>query len=604
MKKRVLSIVALIILSLTAMAQSGGSLNWSVIVEPRGGNGFDIVASAEMGPTAHLSDFAMNIDDASVSMTTSCTDESKNGIAIYRQPVTIKNPTQATVTLEWQLCEGNACFAPMDEEFQVTLEPVECAAEPIKTEADTTPSNTATSNLWKIILEAILWGFVALLTPCVFPMVPMTVSFFLKQSEDAPKNRGKFLASAFGLFITALYTIPIAIIILITYFAGGQTVTADIFNWIATHWLPNILFFVIFLAFALSFFGLYEITLPNWMINKSDSKSDAGSLGGVFFVALTLVLVSFSCTGPIVGSVLIKSTQGQFWEPILTMLAFSTAFALPFTLLAFAPSLMQKLPKSGGWLNSVKITLGFIEIALGLKFLSVADQTYHWGILPRWLYLSIWIADFTLLTLYLTGILKFKSDGKPRKKTAFRWTFATITAIFTIYLATGLFGAPLKAISGYLPPMVQEGLPYHLKYFEDYEQARADAIRNHKPLFVDFTGHGCVNCREMEARVWSDPKVKKLLKEEFTICALYADDKLEAPQNQWITTPEGKTLKSIGKINSYFALTRFGVNAQPYYAILDPETEEHLTTPRSYNLDIEEYILFLQSAIDNYNERR
>jgi len=416
MKKRVLSIVSLIILSLTAMAQSGGSLNWSVIVEPRGGNGFDIVASAEMGPTAHLSDFAMNIDDASVSMTTSCRDESKNGIAIYRQPVTIKNPTQATVTLEWQLCEGNACFAPMDEEFQVTLEPVECAAEPIKTGADTTHSNTTTSNLWKIILEAILWGFVALLTPCVFPMVPMTVSFFLKQSEDAPKNRGKFLASAFGLFITALYTIPIAIIILITYLAGGQTVTADIFNWIATHWLPNILFFVIFLAFALSFFGLYEITLPSWMINKSDSKSDAGSLGGVFFVALTLVLVSFSCTGPIVGSVLIKSTQGQFWEPILTMLAFSTAFALPFTLLAFAPSLMQKLPKSGGWLNSVKITLGFIEIALGLKFLSVADQTYHWGILPRWLYLSIWIADFTLLTLYLTGILKFKSDGKPARK--------------------------------------------------------------------------------------------------------------------------------------------------------------------------------------------
>lgn len=587
MSKRILIALSFLMISLGAMAQPGGSLDWSVTVEPKGGNEFDIVASAGMEPDVHINDFAISIVGEGISTMEKYQSENTGNAIFYRQPVTIEKPTLATVTLEWQLCKGNSCYAPMDEEFQVTLEPL----------------TLATSNLWKIILEAILWGFVALLTPCVFPMVPMTVSFFLKQSEDAPKNRGKFLASLFGLFIVALYTIPIAIIILVTYFAGGQTVTADIFNWIATHWLPNILFFVIFMAFALSFFGLYEITLPNWIINKSDSKSNAGSIGGVFFVALTLVLVSFSCTGPIVGSVLIKSTQGQFWEPILTMLAFSTAFALPFTLLAFAPSLMQKLPRSGGWLNSVKITLGFIEIALGLKFLSVADQTYHWGILPRWLYLSIWIADFTLLALYLFGILKFRSDGKPRKKTVFRWSFAAITAAFAIYLTTGLFGAPLKAISGYLPPMVQEGLPYHLKYFEDYEDARAAALREGKPLFVDFTGHGCVNCREMEARVWSDPRVKKLLKEEFVICALYADDKLEAPQDKWITTPEGKTLKSIGKINSYFALTRFGVNAQPYYAILDPESEEHLTTPRSYNLDIEEYILFLQSALDKYNGR-
>lgn len=599
MKKIVICVLALLSIAFNTAAQGNGNADWDVQVVPKGGNEFEIVVSTELPPQAHLTDFSITISGEGVT-TSGPVHEKK--LHSYSRPVTVQKPTEATVMVEWQICEGEACFSPQDTEFQITLEPIECAADPI-TPDGTEMTATANSNLWKIILEAILWGFVALLTPCVFPMVPMTVSFFLKQNEGASSNKGKFLASAFGTFIIALYTIPIAVIILITYFASGQTVTADIFNWIATHWLPNILFFLIFMAFALSFFGLYEITLPNWMINKSDSKSNAGSIGGVFFVALTLVLVSFSCTGPIVGSVLIKSTQGQFWEPILTMLAFSTAFALPFTLLAFAPSLMHKFPKSGGWLNSVKITLGFIEIALGLKFLSVADQTYHWGILPRWLYLSIWIADFTLLTLYLAGILKFKSDGKPRKKTAFRWSFAAITAIFVIYLTTGLFGAPLKAISGYLPPMVQEGLPYHLKYFEDYEEARADAIRNHKPLFVDFTGHGCVNCREMEARVWSDPRVKKLLKEEFIICALYADDKLEAPERKWITTPEGKTLKTVGKINSYFALTHFGVNAQPYYAILDPESEEHLTTPRSYNLDIEEYILFLQSALEKYNGR-
>ena len=243
-------------------------------------------------------------------------------------------------------------------------------------------------------------------------MVPMTVSFFLKGSEN--KARGRLMASLYGLCIILLYTLPIAVIILITRIVGGDTVTADIFNWLATHWIPNVIFFLVFMIFAASFFGAFEITMPSWLVNKSDSKADKGGIVGVFFMALTLVLVSFSCTGPIVGSVLIKSTSGEVWAPVITMFAFSAAFALPFTLFALFPSLLKNLPKSGGWLNSVKVVLGFLELALGLKFLSVADQTYHWGILDREIYLALWIVIFSLLGLYLLGKLRFAHDSETK----------------------------------------------------------------------------------------------------------------------------------------------------------------------------------------------
>lgn len=516
-------------------------------------------------------------------------------------------------------------------------------------------------SLWSLILEAIAWGFVALLTPCVFPMIPLTVSFFLKQDGA----RGKALATLFGLSIVALYTIPIAVLIVISLLTGGHAVTADIFNWIATHWLPNILFFVIFMLFAASFFGAFEIRLPSKLVNSSDSKSDKGGVIGTFFVALTLVLVSFSCTGPIVGSVLIKSTQGEFWEPIVTMLAFSVAFALPFTLFAFVPSLLKKLPKSGGWLGSVKIVLGFIEIALGLKFLSVADQTYHWGILPRELYLAIWIVVFALLGFYLLGKIRFAGETPVEHIGVGRLFLSIITFTFVVWMIPGMWGAPLKALSGYLPPITSQEfnvmqqnwqpesdggsgtayapggkdaaapagrnvcnsanaaapagggeasggvaahkaprkysdilqLPYGIPAHFDYNEARAAALKEGKPLFVDFTGHGCVNCREMESRVWSDPRVLGMLRNDYVVCALYADDKKQALPEDWVTTESGKTLKTIGKINSHFALTRFGVNAQPYYAILDPVTERPKVPSRGYDLNVEDYVRFLQEGL-------
>ena len=470
------------------------------------------------------------------------------------------------------------------------------------------PIQSKGKGIWGLILEAILWGLAMLLTPCVFPMVPMTVSFFVKGSENAAT--GKFKALMYGLFIVLLYTVPISIIIGLTWVFGGATVTADIFNWLATHWLPNIIFFIVFMLFAASFFGAFEITLPSKLVNSSDKKSDKAGLAGVFFMALTLVLVSFSCTGPIVGTVLIKSTSGEFWTPMVTMLAFSIAFALPFTLLALFPSLLKSLPKSGGWLNSVKVVLGFIEVALGFKFLSVADQTYHWGILDREVYLAIWIVCFTMLGFYLLGKLRFKYDDEVKHIGITRLALAITVFSFVVYMIPGMFGAPLKALSGYLPPMETQdfvlgnyrtdtsensiiSMPHGLTGYDSIEAGMQAAKGSGKRVFVDITGHGCVNCREMEARVWSDPQVLQKLREDFVIVALYTDDKVKLPESKWITTPEGKVLKDVGRVNSYIARTRFGVNAQPNYIILDANGNI-LAGPRGYDLSVPGFLEFLK----------
>ena len=490
---------------------------------------------------------------------------------------------------------------------------------PTQSDVSRGEQQTSSNNLWALILEAILWGFAMLLTPCVFPMVPMTVSFFMKGSENP--RQGRLKAFLYGLFIVLLYTVPICLIIGVTWIVGGSGVTADIFNWLSTHWLPNIIFFLVFMVFAASFFGAFEITLPSKWTNSADKNSDRKGLGGIFFLALTLVLVSFSCTGPIVGTVLIKSTEGEFWAPMVTMLAFSIAFALPFTLLAFFPSLLKKLPKSGGWLNSVKVVLGFIEIALGLKFLSTADQTYHWHLLDREVYLAIWIAVFFLLGLYLIGKIRFKHDTPLEYLGVPRLTLAIATFAFVVYLLPGMWGAPLKGISGYLPPMETQdfvltrhsgldpespSLPaatpatitiaHNLTAYDNLPDGLAAAKAAGKPVFLDFTGYGCVNCREMEARVWSDPEVLRRLREDFVIVALHVDDKTRLPESQWVLNDRGKPLKDVGRVNSWIALHDFGVNAQPNYFLLDGDGNR-LAGPRPYNLDIQGFISFLDSAL-------
>ncbi len=516
--------------------------------------------------------------------------------------------------IAWRSCNDQFCASPEYLNFSIPIEAKEATVAP----AD---SSQSSGSLWGLILEAILWGFAMLLTPCVFPMIPMTISFFMKGSSTPAA--GRFKAFMYGLFIVLLYTVPISAIIGITYIFGGETVTADIFNWLATHWLPNIIFFIVFMIFAASFFGAFEITLPSSLVNKSDQNSDKGGLAGIFFMALTLVLVSFSCTGPIVGSVLIKSTQGEFWTPMVTMLAFSIAFALPFTIFAMFPSLLKKL-KSGSWLNSVKVVLGFIEVALGFKFLSVADQTYHWGLLDREIYLGIWIVVFTLLGLYLLGKIRFEADSEVKHIGVFRLFLVIVDFTFVVYMIPGMFGAPLKALSGYLPPIetqdfviwskedgsmpvqslsdVNAGetglhkLPLGLTGYLSIDEALVEAKKVGKPVFVDISGLACVNCREMEQRVWSDPQVLQLLRDEFVIAVLYTDDKEKLPESEWVTTKNGKVLKDRGRVNAYYVRERFDVSAQPNYVILDPQGNQ-ITPIRGYNLDIDGFVEFLKSGL-------
>ncbi|WP_018479581.1 protein-disulfide reductase DsbD family protein [Pontibacter roseus] len=485
-------------------------------------------------------------------------------------------------------------------------------------------------SLWTFMLVAFVFGLGALLTPCVFPMIPMTVSFFT--SGSATRGQAIFKALLYGFSIIAIYTLVGTIV--------AKLFGADGANFISTHWLPNLIFFAVFIIFAMSFFGMFEITLPSSFLTKVDAQADKGGIIGVFFMAFTLVLVSFSCTGPIVGSILVASAGGETVRPVVGMFGFSLAFALPFTLFAIFPSWLNSLPKSGGWLNSVKVVLGFIELALALKFLSIADQVYHWGILDREVYLALWIVIFTLMGFYLLGKLKFSHDSDVKHISVPRLMLAIATFGFVVYMIPGLFGAPLKALSGYLPPqsthdfdlnsIVRQGnsggsaattvasnqlcetpkyadflhLPHGLQGYFDLEQAKRCAAEQGKPIFIDFTGHGCVNCREMEANVWSHPEVLKRLQEDYVIAALYVDDRTELPQSEWYTSSyDGKEKKTIGKKYADYQITKFNVNAQPYYVLMD-ENENMLVQPIAYDLSVENFVKFLDAGVEAYKAKQ
>lgn len=542
--------------------------------------------------------------------------------------------------LEFMCCDNEKCLPPSDDEFSFKFNGAETkteAAPAVKKDDNSTLAVdgkiTKDTSLWVLFIFSFLAGLLAILTPCVFPMIPMTVSFFMNNSQN--KAKARFEALVYGFSIILIYTVIGTIV--------AVTLGANFANWLSTHWLPNVLFFLIFTFFAASFLGMFEITLPSWMINKSDSKADKGGFTGAFFMAFTLVLVSFSCTGPIVGAILVKSASGQVLEPIIGMFGFSLAFALPFTVFAFFPSLLANMPKSGGWLNSVKVILGFLELALGLKFLSIADQTYHWGILDREVYLAFWIVIFALMGFYLLGKLRFSHDSKIEYLGVPRLLLAIIVFTFVVYMIPGMWGAPLKALSGYLPPqqthdfdmntIIRDNLkvygsgfgngsgnenkeicenpkygdflhlPHGLEGYFDYEQGLACAKELNKPIFIDFTGHGCVNCREMEANVWSDPKVLKMLREDFVIIALYVDDKTRLPKEEWIKSDvDGKMKRTVGKKFADFQISRFNVNAQPYYVLLD-DNGKLLVNPRAYNLDVNEFVDFLQRGLDEFQAR-
>lgn len=466
------------------------------------------------------------------------------------------------------------------------------------------PTSEQKESLWGFFLLAFSSGLIGLLTPCVFPMIPMTVSFFMK----GKKSRAKAISTGL-VFASSIVVIYLTVGILVAL-AFGE----DAANFISTHWLPNILFFIIFMVFAASFFGAFELVLPSAMVNKIDRQADKGGLLGIFFMALTIAVVSFSCTGPIIGTVLLESVSGGGLRPVVGMLGFSLAFALPFGLFAIFPQWLNTLPKSGGWLNAVKVCLGFIEVAFGLKFLSVADQTYHWHILDREIYLVIWIIVFALMGLYLIGKIKFAHDSDLPFISVPRLFFAILTFAFVAYMVPGLWGAPLKGLAGYLPPLStqdfdinrsireSEGitgnmcgkasyrdqlhLPHGLNGYFDYEEAVACAKQLQKPLFIDITGHGCVNCRKMEEKVWSDPRVLKILKEDYVIVSLFVDDKkIKLPvEQQFISKRNGKQVTTLGQKNTEIAICLFGGNAQPYYVLLDNK-EELLSTPVGAEID-------------------
>ena len=496
--------------------------------------------------------------------------------------------------------------------------------ETVKKDAKAIAQKQAQQSLWAIFLAGLLGGFAALLMPCIFPMLPLTVSYFTKTAQS--KGSAITKAIIYGLSIIAIYVV---LGLIITVIFG-----ADALNDLATNGVFNLVFFLLLVVFAISFFGAFEITLPSSWANKMDEQSDKGGFIGLFFMAATLALVSFSCTGPIIGTLLVQAaTSGALLGPAVGMFGFSLALAIPFALFAMFPSWLSSLPKSGGWLNSVKVVLGFLELALALKFLSNVDLAYHWQWFDREIFLVLWIVIFGLMGIYLLGKLRFSHDSPVEFVTIPRLFLAIIVLAFTMYMIPGLWGAPLKSISAFLPPLQtqdfdlytpsisgnhnnssargQNGVPHKyanlfkaplgLDAFFDYDEALAYAKKVNKPVMIDFTGHACVNCRKMEASVWTDKAVYDIISNKYVLLQLYVDDKTDLPAAEQITTPQGKKIKTIGNKWSEFQAARFNYNAQPFYVLLD-DTGNLLVPPQGADYNPGSYTKFLQSGLDAFKK--
>ncbi|GAA4448138.1 cytochrome c biogenesis protein CcdA [Nibrella saemangeumensis] len=556
-----------------------------------------------------------------------------SGVAAPATPSTNLTPTPAPTAVGGNLPASGTTPAPPTTP---AINDTTAVASAVAPSAAASPNNTATAgqtvvtnpagatvdaiqntdtpdeSLTGFIIAAFLSGLVALLTPCVFPIIPMTVSYFTKQ------NHGAMKALLYGVSIIAIYVL---IGTLVSRINGPAFA-----NFVSTHWLPNLLFFAIFFIFGLSFLGLFEIVLPSSLVNSADAQAERGGVLGIVFMAFTLVLVSFSCTGPIVGSLLVASAGGEVMKPIIGMVAFSSAFAIPFSLFAAFPQWLKSLPKSGGWLNSVKVVLGFLELALALKFLSIADQVYHWGLLDREVFLSFWIVIFSLIGFYFLGKIRLSHDSEVNHISIPRLLMAIVTFAFVVYMVPGLWGAPLKALAGYLPPETSQDfslqgrtasvgsdgqttalserpkyaelfrLPHGIQGFFDYQQALDYAKKVNKPVFIDFTGHGCVNCREMEARVWSEAPVLNRLRNDFVVVALYVDDKTELPESQWyVSKYDNKQKKTIGAQNADLQIVKYNNNAQPHYCIVDHDGNL-LVKPKNYDLNVNSFAEYLDAG--------
>lgn len=648
-----------------------GPVSWKMSIEDKGNGEIELVANATIAAGWHLYDTqipdggpfptSISIDEikGAVAVGTFHAVNSKlhkdfdkvfemeigyfekNATFVQRFKVTDKAKFVLKGDIRAQACNDRECTPPIPVDFSFTsgnLPASVTIATDVKEQANTTESiDTATiktdsisqaqtteiqdANLWTPVIEEVkafgaagdtsnrsllyifgagfIGGLIALMTPCVWPMIPMTVSFFLKRNK---KNRGKAIKDAiiYGLSIIVIYVL---LGLLVTAIFGASAL-----NELSTSALFNLIFFGLLVFFAISFLGAFELVLPASWTNKIDSKADSTTgIISIFFMAFTLALVSFSCTGPIIGTLLVDAaSSGDIIAPAVGMFAFAFALSIPFALFAIFPSLLESMPKSGGWLNSVKVVLGFLELALALKFLSVADLAYKWGILDREVFLVLWIVIFTLLGLYLLGKLKFAHDSDLKYVSVPRLFMAIISLAFAIYLVPGLWGAPLKSVSAFAPPHFTQDFnlyegSVHAK-FDDYEAGMEYAKKNNKPVMIDFSGFGCVNCRKMEASVWTDPRVKYALENDYVLITLMVDDKEKLPEVIEVEE-NGKTtkLKTIGDKWSYLQRHKFGTNSQPYYVLLD-NAGNPIGPSYAYDENVDKYLKFLKTGIDNYKK--
>lgn len=665
-----LTFSALLLISMAIVnAQVLEPVSWTFKSEKKSDTGYEIIMTAAIDDSWHL--YAMDIPEGGPIATSFTFDPSElytldgkpiavnepevkfdnsfgmdigmhSGTTEFRQKITVKEvPVTVSGIVTFMSCDDSQCLPPRDVEFSVVIggdavPSVASATGGLASASDSgevtdAPAGKSGRGFLKFFLLSMLAGLAGILTPCVFPMIPMTVAFFSQGGGSKGSAIGKALI--FGLSIVLLYS-SLGIIVSLTSAGAGFA------NTLSTHWIPNLLFFSLFLVFAASFFGAFEIVLPSKWVSSTDSKVDRGGALAAFFLGLTTVLVSFSCTGPIVGALLVEAASGDVLRPTIGMFGFGLAFALPFTLFALFPSWLNKMPKSGGWLNSVKVVLGFIMLAFSLKFASTVDTVYNLGILSRDVYLAIWIVLFVLLGLYLMGKIKFSHDSDVPHIGIFRLVLIIASFTFALYLLPGLFGAPLTRIASLLPPRETSGFnllkaisenrgtatpglvstassslceepkyadflhfEYGLEGYFDLEQGLACARELGKPVLIDFKGHACANCKEMDARVWSDPGVQQRLRDNFVLVALYVDDRTKLPESEvFVSKIDGKEKKTIGKKNEDIEISMFNTNTLPLYAIVDPSGKPLIET-RGTDFDIQAYIDWLDRGAKAYRNK-
>lgn len=661
MFKKLLVLFSVFIFILNASGQIYDPVTWDFSYEKKGENKYDLIFTANIEENSHIysmtipeggpiptsitfdtvPSFELNGNPYEVTQAEELFDEafgfkikSFSTKAEFRQKITTTEPSVSVKGLvNFMACNNVTCSPPKDVEFEIKIsDGIENqSVANINNDTSNSPVSDSRRGLFTFFLISMLAGFAGVLTPCVFPMIPMTVAFFSQGSEN--RSKAVFKAIIFGFSILLIYTF-LGILVSLTSAGAGLA------NALSTHWIPNTIFFVLFVVFATSFFGAFEIILPNSWATSADSKVDKGGMLASFFMGLTTVIVSFSCTGPIVGALLVEAASGDVLRPTIGMLGFGLAFALPFTILALFPSVMNRIPKSGGWLNSVKVVLGFIMLAFSMKFLMTVDSVYSLGILSRDVFIAIWIVLFSLLGLYLMGRIKFSHDSDLPFIGTFRLFLIIVVFSFVVYLIPGLFGSPLRGIASFLPSqsgtelnlprLISENassshsvqlenrsvicseplfddifdMPYGLNAYYELKQGLVCAKEQGKPVFIDFKGHACANCKLMEARVWSDPEVLKRLKENFVIIALYVDDRTELPESDWIISAiDGRQKKTIGKINEDLEISKFRTNALPLYVIADHQGNA-LIKPMPANLNVSEYKKWLDEGIDAFNKTK